>query len=73
MKTDVLHDVGADEFNYRFSSFFSLEVRKNNWFLPSHFFSVWPTPKSAPTKEARSILLITNKSDLVIPGLLVVR
>jgi hypothetical protein len=26
------------------------------------------TPKSAPTKEARSILLITNKSDLVIPG-----
>jgi hypothetical protein len=41
MKTDVLHDVGADEFNYPFSSFFGLEVRKNNWFLPSHFFSVW--------------------------------
>jgi len=39
MKSDVLHDVGADEFNYQFSSFFSLEVHKNNWFLPSLFLA----------------------------------
>jgi hypothetical protein len=40
---------------------------KTKGFSPRIFLaSLSLTPKSAPTKEARSILLITNQSDLVI-------
>ncbi len=42
---------------------------KTKGLLPRIFLaSLSMMPKSAPTKGARSILLITNKSDLVIPG-----
>ena len=49
--------------------FLVLKLVKTTGFSPRIFLASRSiTPKSAPTKEARSILLITNKSDLVIPG-----